>query len=73
MQRIPEWFLNILDNLLDFILKASVMYLKYIRRLRSLEILELGVFIFLNIFMFVVKLTDLIPENKSVNRRYLQN
>ena len=43
------------------------------RRLTSLEILELGIFIFLNIAMFVVKITDLIPENKSVNGRFLQN
>ena len=45
----------------------------YIRRLTSLEILELGVFIFLNKVMFVVKLTDLIPENKSVNGRFLHD
>ena len=38
-----------------------------------MEILELGVFIFINIAMFVVKLTDLIPENKLVNGKYLQN
>ena len=34
----------------------------YIRRLASLERSELGVIIFLNIAVFVVKLTDLIPE-----------
>ena len=33
----------------------------------------IGVFIFLNIAMFVVKLSDLIPNNKSFNRRFLQN
>ena len=45
----------------------------YIRRLKYMEISELGVFIFPNIAMFVVKLTDLIMENKSVNGRLLQN
>ena len=43
--------LNIVDDHLTFILKASVLYLTYIRSLSYLEILELGVFIFLNIAM----------------------
>ena len=56
-------YLNILYDPLTFILKASVLDLTYIRILLYLEILELGVFIFLDIDMFVVKLTDLIPED----------
>ena len=67
-------FLRILvDNPLTFTYNFSARYLTYIRRLTSLERLELGVIIFLNIAMFVVKLTNLIPENKLVNGRFLQN
>ena len=69
----PGGFTNLVDNPLTFTLKLSARYLTYIRRLTYLEILELGVFIFLNIAMFLVKLTDLIPENKSVNRGFFQN
>ena len=42
-------------------LKVSVMDLTYIRRLIYLVRSELGVFVSLNIAMFVVKITDLIP------------
>ena len=73
MRSCPGFFKNLVDNLLNFTFKFSDRYLAYIRRLTSLERLELGVIIFLNIAMFVVKLTDLIPENKSVNGRFLQN
>ena len=59
---------NIVYNLLTLTLKLSVLDLTYIRRLTSLETLEIGVFIYLNIAMFVVKLTDLILENKLVKR-----
>ena len=45
-------------------LKVSVTYL---------EIFDLGVFILLNIAVFVVKLTDLVPENKLSNGRFLWN
>ena len=62
--RSPERFLNIVDN---------PHFLDRSEDLTSLERLELGVLIFLNVAMFVVKLTDLIPENKSVNGRFLQN
>ena len=64
-------FINLVDNPLTMTSIFSARYLTYIRRLTSLERLELGVIIFLNIAMFVVKLTDLIPENKSVNGRFL--
>ena len=70
---LPIRFLNLVDNPLNFTLKVSVMDLIYIIRLTYLERSELGVFIFINIAMFVVKLTDLIPENKAVNRRFLRN
>ena len=40
-------FLNIVDNPLTFILKASVLDMTYIRRLIFLERLELGVLFFL--------------------------
>ena len=63
----------LVDNPLNFILKVSVMGLTYIRRLTSLEISKLGAFIFLNIAMFVVKLTGSIPENNSANGRFLRN
>ena len=66
-------YLNFVDDPLTFILKASVMDLTYIRSLLYLEILELGVFIFLNIAMFVDKLTGLIPEDKLVNERSFWN
>ena len=65
MRSCPGFF-NIVDNPFTFTLKVSARYLTYIRRLTSLETSELGSFIFLNIAMFVVKLTDLIPENKLV-------
>ena len=38
-----------------------------------LERFDLGVFILLNIAVFVVKLTDLVPENKLSNGRFLWN
>ena len=44
-------YLNIVDDPLTFILKASFMDLTYIRILLYLERLEIGVFIFLNIAM----------------------
>ena len=62
----------LVDNALTFTLKVSFWYLPYIRRITSLERLEPVVFIFLNIAVFVVKLTNLIPENKSVKGRFLQ-
>ena len=67
------FFKNLVDNPLTFTFNFFARYLTYIRRLTTLEILELGVIIFLNISMFVVKLTDLITENKSVNGRFLRN
>ena len=70
---LPRVFKNPIDNPLTSTIKFSARYLTYIRRLTSLERLELGVIIFLNIAMFVVKLTDLITENKSVNGRFLRN
>ena len=54
------FFFNLLVKLLTLTLKVSVLYLTYIRRLTYLERSDLGVFIFLNVAMFVVKLTDLI-------------
>ena len=56
--------LNILNNPLNFTIKVSVWDLTYIRRIKYLARLEFGVFIFLNKAMFVVKLNDLIPEEK---------
>ena len=50
--------LYIVDKPLTFTLKSPDNYLNYIRRLTYWEILELGVFDFLNIAMFVVKKTD---------------
>ena len=73
MQSCPGFLKNLVDNPLTFPINVSAKYLKYIRRLTSLERWELGVIIFLNIAMFVVNLTDLIPENKSVNGRFLRN
>ena len=70
---LPRVLKNLVDNPLIFTFKFSARYLTYIRRLTSLERLELGVIISLNIAMFVVKLTNLIPENKLVNGRFLQN
>ena len=67
----PGFLKNLVDNPLTFAIKFSARYLTYIRRLTYLERLEPWVFIFLNIAMFVVKLTDLIPENTSVNGRFL--
>ena len=58
----PGFFKNLVDNPLTFTIKFSARYLTYIRRLTYLERLELGVIIFLNIAMFVVKITDLIPK-----------
>ena len=69
----PGFFKHLVDNPLTSNIKFSAINLTYIRRLTSLERLELGVIIFLNIAMCVVKLTDLIPENQSVNGRFLQN
>ena len=66
-------YLNIVDDPLTFILKVSVLDLTYIKRPTYLEILEIGVSIFLNIAMFVDKLTDLIPEDKLVITRFLWN
>ena len=66
-------FLKKIDNPHTLILKSLVLDLTYNRRLTFLEILELGVFIVLNIAMFMVKLTDIIPDNKSINGRFLQN
>ena len=48
----------IIDNPLNLNFKVSVSNMTYIRRLISLAALEIGVLIFLNIAMFVVKLTD---------------
>ena len=73
MRSCPGFLKNLVDNPLTSTIKFSARNLTYIRRLTSLERLELGVIIFLNIAMFVVKLTDLIPENKSVNGRFLRN
>ena len=73
MRSCPGFLKNHVDNPLTSTLNVSARYLTYIRRLTCLERLELGVIIFLNIAMFVVKLTDLIPENKSINGRFLQN
>ena len=74
MQSYPYIYIfNRLDNPLTFTLKVSVMDISYITIITYLERLERGVFIFLNITMFVVKLTDLIPENKSVNGRFIWN
>ena len=69
----PGFFKNLVDNPLTFTLKISSRKMTYIRRLTYLERLELGVIIFPNIAMFVVNLTDLIPENKTVNGRFLRN
>ena len=44
------------------------MNLTHIRILVSLEISDLGVFIFLNIAVFVAKITDLILENKMLTK-----
>ena len=63
----------IVDNSLAFTVEVSVYDLVYTRRLKYLEILELGIFIFLIIAMFVVNLTGLILENKLVNRIFLRN
>ena len=73
MRSCPGFQKNQVDNPLTFPKNVSAKYLTYIRRLTSLERWELGVIIFLNIAMFVVKLTDFIPENKLVNGRFLQN
>ena len=73
MRICPGFLKNLVDNPLTFTFKFSAVYTTYIRRLAYLERLDLGVIIFINISMFVVKLTDLIPENKSVNGRFLQN
>ena len=72
MRSCPGFFKNLVDNPLTSTIKFSARYLTYIRILSSFKILELGVIIFLNLAMFVVKLTDLIPENKSVNGRFLR-
>ena len=68
----PEFLKNLVDNPLTSTIKFSARNLTYIRRLTYLERLELGVIIFLNIAMFEVKLTDLIPENKLVNGIFIQ-
>ena len=73
MRSCPGFFKNLVDNPLTSTIKFSAINLTYIRILTSLERLELGVIIFLNIAMFVVKLTDLITENKSANGRFLRN
>ena len=73
MRSCPGFLKNLVDNPLTSTIKFSARYLTYIRGLTSLERLELGVIILLNVALFVVKLTDLIPENKSVNGRFLQN
>ena len=72
MRSCPGFLKNLVDNPLTFTIKFSARYLTYIRRLSSLERLELGVIIFLNIAMLVVKLTGLITKNKSVNGRLLR-
>ena len=61
------WFLNILC-FKGFIYVSNIYNKTYINKIS-----EPVVFILLNIAMFVVKLTDLIPENKSVNGRFLRN
>ena len=61
----------LVDNPLTFTLKVAVLDLKYIKRVTSSERSEIRVF--LNIAMFVVKLTDSILENKSVNEIFLYN
>ena len=73
MRSLPYGFFNIVYNPLIFTLKVSVLDLTCIRRLVSLERSEPDAFIFLNVDMFVVKLTDLIPENKLSNRIFLWN
>ena len=73
MRICPGFLKNLVDNPLTSTIIFFARYLTYIRRLTSLERWELGVIIFLNIAMFVVKLTDLSPENKSVNGRFLEN
>ena len=70
---LPRVFKNLVNIPLTFNSKFSARYLTYIRRLASLERLELGVIIFLNVAMFVVKFTDLILENKLVNGRFIHN
>ena len=67
------FFFNIVDNPLTLILKESFLDIKYIRRLAYLERLDIGFFIFLNIAMSMVKITDLIPENKLANGIFLHN
>ena len=73
MRSCPGFSSKLVDNPLKFTFKISARSLTYIRRHTSLEILDLGVIMLLNIAMFVVKLTDLITENKLVNRRFLRN
>ena len=72
MRSCPGFLKYIVDNPLTSTIKCFARYLTYIRRLTSLERWELGVIIFLNIGMFVVNRTDLIPENQSVNGRFLR-
>ena len=73
MRSCPGFLKNLVDNPLTSTIKFFARNMTYIRRLKYMEISELGVFIFPNIAMFVVKLTDLIPGNKSVNGRFLRN
>ena len=54
--------LDIVDKHLDFTFKVLLNHLTYIRRSKYLEISELGVFYLFLLAMFVVKLTDFIPE-----------
>ena len=66
-------FFNIVDNHNTSNLKFREIHVLYNNRLTSLKRLELGAFIFLDIAMVVVKLTGLIPENKLVSVRFLQD
>ena len=68
----PYVFLNLVYNFFTLDLKLSVLDMTYIRSLISLERSEIVVLFFYP-SMYVVKLTDLILENKSVNGRFLRN
>ena len=58
--------MGIVDNPLNLTFEFLLKYLAYIRRRTSLEILELIVFIYFLIAMFVFKPTGFIPEKRSM-------